>query len=228
MPEFVLHDLNARESLVAVWLLLFSPSLRQHFGPEWSLEWTRRLIRAFVVGDHDEFSGLYSRLSADICSIHSPSPSLSMANPPWSMISLDLMVGLIPWVSPLFDKMLLLLFAEGAAMEKHFGEVLPFAFVLSGGPGESRETAIRICAPNAPVRASAEHWLMRAFLSRRDLGLHATLGDDSVRRKFSMHAYTDREGSKGRVFFETTQSFGREKEDFREFLYSNAHHLSNT
>jgi hypothetical protein len=32
-----------------------------------------------------------------------------MANLPWSMVSLDLMVGLIPWVSPLFDKMLLLI-----------------------------------------------------------------------------------------------------------------------
>ena len=158
MPEFVLHGLNERESISAIWLLLFSPALRSHFGTEWSQEWTGQLIELFLRGDHDGFSNLYTSLSADVESVHQRSPELSMANPPWSMFSLDLRLGIIPWVSPRLDRWLLMLLAEGAAFEKHFGEVLPLAFVCSGGPGDTPETALRICAPNSAARASAEHW----------------------------------------------------------------------
>jgi hypothetical protein len=151
--------------------------------------------------------------------IMSEEPQLSMEHPPWSMMSLDLRLGMVPWVAPGFDRFLLHLFSTGTATEKHFGDILPLAFVISGGAGGLQDTAIRICAPNGPVRASAEHWLMRAFLRRREEGIHATLGSDVTGQTFSMHEYTDQFGKKRRVFFDTTESSGREEEDFLEFLH---------
>jgi hypothetical protein len=109
---------------------------------------------------------------------------------------------------------------DDTAIEKHFGDVLPIAFIASGGPGDSEDTAFRICAPNGPVRASAEHWLMRAYLRRREEGMHATLGSDATGQRFSMHEYTDQFGMRKRVFFETTDSLGREEDDFSEFVYA--------
>lgn len=58
-------------------------------------------------------------------------------------------------------------------------------------PGDSKETAFRLCAPTNAVRAGAEHWLMRAYLGRRDQGMHATLAPDADGRAFSLHRYTE-------------------------------------
>jgi hypothetical protein len=146
-------------------------------------------------------------------------PKYSIANPPWSMASLDLRLGLIPWITPAFDRGLAMLLAEGSALETHLGEVLPFAFFLRGGPGDSKTTAFRVCAPTQAVRASAEHWLMRAYLLRPKPGFHATLAPDEEGRTFSLHRYIDQHGAEERVFYETTDSFGREEEDFMEFLH---------
>jgi hypothetical protein len=133
------------------------------------------------------------------------------------MVSLDMRVGLIPWVTPIFDQGLAILLSEGSALEKHFGNILPFAFFLQGGPGDSEETAFRICAPTQAVRAAAEHWLMRGYLWRREEGMHATVEDDTG-RMFSIHRYTDQDGAEKTVFFETTDSFCHEEEDFQQFL----------
>lgn len=126
-------------------------------------------------------------------------------------------LGLIPWVTPAFDEGFAILLRSGSALEKHFGDVLPLAFFLRGGPGDSMDTAFRVCAPNNAVRTSAEHWLMRGFLWRREQGLHATL-EGEAGRTFSLHRYIDQRGIEKEVFFETTGSFGREEEDFQEFL----------
>jgi hypothetical protein len=215
----LLHGLSAGESLIAIWKLLFGPSLRNHFGAEWSLRWCRNLIESFLGGNHTEFSAHYDNLAIQVRQVLSQEPKLSMEHPPWAMFSLDLRFGMIPWVTPGFDRFLLRLFSTGTAIEKHFGDILPLAFVLSGGPGDSEETAFRICAPSGPVRASAEYWLTRAYLRKREDGIHATLDPDVSGRRFSMHEYTDMSGIEKRVFFETTHSLGREQEDFLEFLH---------
>jgi hypothetical protein len=147
-------------------------------------------------------------------------PRPSMQYPPWSMISLDMAIGFYPWISPMFDRFLLLLLSTGSVVNKRFGEVLPIAFVLSGGPGESKESAIRICAPSNAARVSAEYWLMRAFLWIPKQGDHFTLAPDENGRSFSMHTYTDQSGAKKSLFFETTDSLGREEEDFLAFLHA--------
>jgi hypothetical protein len=128
-------------------------------------------------------------------------------------------LGLVPWVTPTFDRGFAILLEHGSALEKRFGEVLPFAFFLRGGPGDSRQTAFRVCAPSNAVRASAEHWLMRGYLNRREEGPHATLAPDEAGRTFSLHHYIDENGTKKNILFETTVSFGREEEDFSDFLY---------
>lgn len=216
-PRLVLHGLNPQDSILAIWNLLFSPPLQKHFGSSDSLEWTKKLIAKFAEGDQTAFSAQYSNLMPEVKAAMSRSLEFSISNPPWSMVSLDMRLGLIPWVTPAFDKGFAILLKNGCALEKHFGDVLPFAFFLRGGPGESQESAIRVCAPASAVRASAEHWLMRAYLDRREEGAHASIeGKDG--RTFSVHHYVDQDGSKRKLFFETTDSFGREEEDFREFL----------
>lgn len=225
-PEFeepashsLLYGLNAEESVIAVWKLLFGPVLRNHFGSEWSLQWSRKLIESYIRGNQAEVSAQYNSLVPKVQQCQSGQPIFSMEHPPPAMFSLDMRIGVIPWVSPGFDRWLLLLFSTGTAIEKHFGDILPLAFVLSGGPGDSENNAFRICAPNGPARASAEYWLTRAYLRKREDGLHATLDPDTTGRTFSMHEYTDLSGIKKRVFFETTHSLGREEDDFLEFLH---------
>jgi hypothetical protein len=160
-------------------------------------------------------------MAAQVGKILQEEPKPSLERPPWAMISLDMRIGLIPWVTPIFDQFLLDLFSSGMALEKYFGDVLPVAFITKGGPGDSTATAFRIYAPSGPVRASAEHWLMRAYLRRREQGLHASLCPDKDGRTFSMHRYTDQEGIEKSIFFETTESFGREEDDFLQFLLEN-------
>jgi hypothetical protein len=223
---FLLRGLNPQQSNSTVWNLLFSPSLRRRLGTEWSRTWCEELIDHFAGGDHAAFAQQYRDLALRVRRERDSEPELSMENPPWAMMSLDMKIGMIPWVSPLFERSLLTLAREGAALEKHFGEVVPIAFICSGGPGESPDSAFRICAPCAAVRVSAEHWLMRALLHRRSQGLHATLRHENSGRQFSSHGYIDSEGEEKQVFFETTKSFGREKEDFDEFLQSNGGSLS--
>jgi len=213
-----LHGLNGRDSITAIWKVLFSPTLREHFGSDRSLEWTEKLIANFAEGNQTAFSAQYKSLIPEVNAVMSICPEYSMSNPPWSMVSIDMLLGMIPWVTPAFDKGFAILLENGSALEKRFGEVLSFAFFLRGGPGDSKGTAFRVCAPTNPVRASAEHWLMRGYLVRRQQGFHATLAPDEAGRTFSLHRYTDQHGIEKDVFFETTDSFGREEEDFREFL----------
>jgi hypothetical protein len=54
------------------------------------------------------------------------------------------------------DQFLLALFSSGTAFEKHFGDVLPVAFITKGGTGDSKATAFRICAPSGPVEGQAD------------------------------------------------------------------------
>ena len=215
--RLLLHGLNEEQSAIALWKLLFSPHLQKHFGSAWSFEWTGKLSDHLMNGNKGAFSEQYNSLRSEVETVMSGQPNYSMANPPWSMLSLDLRVGLIPWVTPVFDRWLAALLTEGSAMEKHFGEVLPIAFFLQGGPGDSTATAFRVCAPGNAVRAAAEHWLMRAYLVRQSESYHATISDQAG-RTFSVHRYVDGIGPRKGVYFETMGSFGREEDDFREFL----------
>lgn len=217
-PRLLLHGLNNEDSILAIWKLLFSPRLQNYFGAEQSLEWTKKLIANFADGNHAAFSAQYNKQIPAVKTAMSSRPKYSISNPPWSMFSLDMLIGVIPWVSPDFDKWFAKLLQNGSALEKRFGDVLPFAFFLSGGPGDRTETAIRICAPSNAVRASAEHWLMRAYLDRREELSHASF-TDKAGRAFSQHRYLDQDGAKKGVWFDTTESFGREEEDFDEFLH---------
>jgi hypothetical protein len=47
--------------------------------------------------------------------------------------------------------------------------------------------------------------------------MHASVEDEEG-RTFSKHRYTDRNGQEQDVFFEMTNSLGREEEDFLVFL----------
>ena len=96
-----------------------------------------------------------------------------------------------------------------------------FEVIIYGRIWVITEDACRIYAPSAPVRASAEHWLMREYLGSRERLPHASLAPDKDGRTFSMHVYIDREGTEKSIFFETTESFGREEDDFRQFLLEN-------
>jgi hypothetical protein len=218
-PRLRLHGLNVEDTILAIWKLLFSPPLQSHFGSERSLEWTRELITNFAAGNQTAFCSQYHSFIPEVQAAMSRFPVHSISNPPWSMVSLDMRVGLIPWVTPAFERGLEILLRNGSALEKHFGNVLPLAFFLRGGPGDSRETAFRICAPTNAVRASAEHWLMRAYVNRREEGPHASLSDEAG-RTYSRHDYSDGEGTRKELFFETTDSSGREEEDFQEFLHT--------
>ena len=48
--RLVLHGLNAGDSVLAIWKLLFSPKLQKHFGSGESFEWTKRLVANFADG----------------------------------------------------------------------------------------------------------------------------------------------------------------------------------
>lgn len=213
----LLYGLNSDESLIVFWKLLFSPSLRKHFGSESSLQWCENLIATFLAGDHATFSARCDTMAAEVEAASSGQPQLSITNPPWAMLSLDMLIGMVPWANPIFGRFLVLFLAEGSANWKG-KPILPIAFVTSGGPGDSKDTAIRICAPSNAARVSAEYWLMRGYLCRREEGAHFSLASDEQGRTFSMHHYTDESGQKKSIYFETTDSFGREKNDFDEFL----------
>lgn len=213
----LLYGLNSDESLVAFWKLLFSPFLRKHFGSKHSLQWGEKLIESFIAGDHAAFSARCDTMAEEVEAVWSGQPPLSIENLPWAMLSLDMRIGMVPWATPIFGRFLLLFLATGSA-NWNGKPVLPIAFVTSGGPGDSKDTAIRIRAPSNDARVSAEYWLMRGFLWRREEGPHFSLAPDEQGRTFSMHDYTDESGQQKSIYFETSDSFGREKDDFDEFL----------
>ena len=219
----LLHGLTDEESVLVIQKLLFSPPLQKYFGSNWCHEWTSALVANFTTGNNAAFSDQYNSLVPEVKSVLSGHAKYSMASPPWSMVSLEMRIGLIPWITPIFDQGFQILLAEGSALEKHFGNVLPFAFFLRGGPGDSMDNAFRICAPTQAVRACSEHWLMRAYLWKREELSHATLSDKS-NRTFSAHRYIDSDGVTKQVYFETTDSFGREEIDFQQFLHSETSH----
>lgn len=214
----LLHGLNPRQSLLAVWKLMFSPALQVHFGADWSLGWCDDLLRSFMDEDDEGFSAQYDDLASEIEPLMSGDLQPSINNPPWAMVSLDLRIGMVPWVTPLFDRGLHILLSHGTSTEKHFGDVLPIAFIRSGGPGTKPDNAFRLTAPCGPVRAAAEHWIMRAYLDRKSEGVHASLKAHETGRTYSRHHYTDMEGKDRRIYFETTLAAGRENEDFMRFL----------
>lgn|GEM_PF-5256392 len=218
--ELELHGLNREQSLLAVWMLLFSPLLRTKIGAAASLEWTHSLIDDFERGDDESFSRRYREMDESTRTIQAEHTKPSIQNPPWSMLSLDLRIAAFPWVSPMFDRFLLMVLSTGSAMEKHFGDVLPFAFIVSGGPGDTPQTAIRICAPSQAVRASAEHWIMRAFLHRREEGSHFNVGQAELGRLISVHNYTATNGEERSIFFDISSSFDHEREDFISLIES--------
>jgi hypothetical protein len=214
----LLHGLNPRQSLLALWKLIFSPSLQLHLGPEWSLGWCEDLLRSFIDEDEEGFRAQYNDLVGEIEPLVSGDLRPSIRNLPWAMMSLDLRIGMIPWVTPLFDRALHLLLATGTATEGHLGDVLPIVFFRAGGPGTSVENAIRISAQCRHVRAAAEHWIMRAYLERELEGMHASLKSNSNGRTYSRHNYTDASGAELAIYFDTTEARNREQEDFLEFL----------
>ncbi len=213
-----LYGLNPDECLLAFQRLLFNPSLQRQFGDQQSLQFCEQLIDAFHTGDQAAFNAHYSSMTAQVKAATSALPRPSIDNPPWVMMSLDMLTGMIPWQTPMFERFLFLFLSTGSVMWKG-KPVLPIAFVLSGGPGDSKQSAIRICAPSSIVRVSAEYWLKRAYLWIRVDGPHATLSPDEHGRQFSLHSYKDGSGEKKQLYFDTTNSFGRENAHFLEFLH---------
>ncbi len=59
---------------------------------------------------------------------------------------------------------------------------------------------------------------MRAYLPKLRSGMHASLAPDNDGRTFSMHRYIAEDGLERSIFFETTESFAREEDDFLQFL----------
>jgi hypothetical protein len=213
-----LYGLNSDECLLAFQRLLFSPSLQKHLGDQQSLRWCEQLIDAFHAGDQAAFNAHYRSMAVQVKAATSGLPGPSIDNPPWAMMSLDMLLGMIPWQTPMFERFLFLFLSTGSVMWKG-KPALPIAFILAGGPGDSKQTAIRICASSSVVRVSAEYWRKRAYLWIGEAGPHFTLSDDEHGRKFSLHSYKDRSGEQKNLYFDITSSFGRENADFMEFLH---------
>jgi len=220
----LLHGLTPRDSILALHKLLFRRSLQAHFGADHTFDWCIALLKTLAAEDHAGFTAHYNAMAAQVRALTATYPRPSIDHPPPAMISMDMLVGAIPWISPLFDRCLLQFLLTGGAVpdplrQKTKANVLALAFVLSGGPGEREDTAIRICAPCPSTRVAAEHWIMRAYLWRMAEGSHYALGPTDDLRTFSLHTYTDLSGRKRNIYFDTTASFGREEADFLDFLH---------
>ena len=59
---------------------------------------------------------------------------------------------------------------------------------------------------------------MRTCLPRAEQRLYTSLSPETDGRTFNMHRYIDQHGVERYVYFDTTRSLGREKEDFLECL----------
>jgi hypothetical protein len=215
-----LRGLDLDQSFQAFSLMLFSPFLRERVCVKECLTFCDKLIGLhFFAKQPAEFVAEYERMVERLNKLLPEMPMPSLANPPWAMISLDMRNGLIPWVTPGFGEFLrILLLANDGRFEGVFGDELPIAFVLHGGPGDSKGTAFRLATPSGTVRASAEYWLVRTYLPRAEQRLHANLAPETDGRTFSMHRYIYQHGVEKYVYFDTTRSLGREKEDFLECL----------
>ena len=199
--------------------MLFSPFLRERVCVKECFAFCDELIHLHFWAKPAEFVDAYERMAARLNKLLPEVPVPSLANPPWAMISLDMRNGLIPWVTPGFGEFLrILLLANDGRFEGAFGDELPIAFILHGGPGDSKETAFRLATPSGAVRASAEYWLVRTYLPRAEQRLHANLTPETDGRTFNMHRYLDQHGVEKYIYFDTTRSLGREKEDFLECL----------
>jgi hypothetical protein len=219
MPQpLLLRGLNEGQSFEAFSHILFSPFLREQVCVKECLSCCDELIRLHFFGRPARFVAEYERMAERLNKLLPERPMPSLANPPWAMISLDLRNGLIPWVTPGFGEFLRILLSADRGCEGAFGEELPIAFVLHGGPGDSKETAFRLATPSGAVRASAEYWLVRTYLPRAEQRLHANLTPETDGRTFNMHRYLDQHGAEKYIYFDTTRSLGREREDFLECL----------
>jgi hypothetical protein len=219
MLPLLLRGLNEGQSFEAFSHILFSPFLRERVCVRECLACCDELIRLHSFGKPAQFVAEYERMAERLNKLLPEMPTPSLANPPWAMISLDLRNGLIPWVTPGFGEFLrILLLSTDRGFEGAFGDELPIAFVLHGGPGDSKETAFRLATPSGTVRASAEYWLVRTYLPRAEQRLYATLTPEPDGRTFNMHRYLDQRGAEKYIYFDTTRSLSREKEDFLECL----------
>jgi hypothetical protein len=68
------------------------------------------------------------------------------------------------------------------------------------------------------ARAFAEHWLMFFYKASYSKRFHATTMPDEDSRRFSMHKLEASGRGEEFLFFETTESWQREGDDFRDFL----------
>jgi hypothetical protein len=216
--RLLLRGLNEEQSFAAFSLMLFSPFLRERVCVKEYLDCCDTLIDRHFFKKPAKFVAEYERMAKRLNKLLPEMPMPSLANPPFAMISLDLRHGLIPWVTPGFGEFLRILLSADRGFEGAFADELPIAFVLHGGPGDSKETAFRLATPSGKVRAWAEYWLARIYLPRAEQRLHARLTPEADGRTFNMHRYLDQHGAEKYIYFETTRSLGREKEDFLECL----------
>jgi hypothetical protein len=219
LQRLLLDDLDEELSYLAFSHMLFSPSLREQICVRECLACCDRLIDLhFFAKQPAKFVAEYERIVERLNKLLPERPIPSLANPPFAMISLDLWNGLIPWVTPGFGEFLRILLSTDRGFEGAFGDELPIAFILRGGPGDSKETAFRLATPSGAVRASAEYWLARTYLPRAEQRLLASLSPDADGRTFNMHRYLDQHGTETYMYFDTTRSLGREEVDFAECL----------
>jgi hypothetical protein len=218
LQRLLLRGLDESQSFDVFLHLLFSPFLREHLCIKECLTFCDKLIEHHVSGRRAQFVAEYERMAERLNKLLPEMPMPSLAKPPWAMISLDLRNGLVPWVTPGFGEFLRILLTTDRGFEGAFGDELPIAFILHGGPGDSKETAFRIAAPSGAVRASAEYWLKRICLPPTRPILHTNLNPGADGRRFNLHHDVDQHGGDKYMYFETTRSFGREKEDFLECL----------
>jgi hypothetical protein len=170
------------------------------------------LIRLHSFGKPAQFVAEYERMAERLNKLLPEMPVPSLTNPPCAMISLDLRNGLTPWVTPGFGEFLrILLLSTDGRFEGAFGDELPIAFILHGGPGDNKETAFRLATPSGAVRASAEYWLVRTYLPRAEQRLYASLNPEADGRTFNMHRYLDQHGAEKYIYFDTARSAGKRK-----------------
>ena len=216
--DFALPGLTTEQSLKTVCAHLFEPNLIANFITyDSALGWCDSFVSALLEDRRWDAICQYRQMKKDVLRELRSLPDRSLTHPPFSMASKDGFFASVPWELPGHEYILNGIIS-GDECPNVYGKLLRIAFVTGGGPGDSPDNAIRIRASTQGIRASAEHWLVRLYKPSYVTGAHINLEPDSHGRHFSQHILRSAEGHNSSMFFDITDSYAREEQDFIEFL----------
>src|SRR4051812_37064894 len=104
MSQSLLAGLTPEDALLTFRKILFRPSLEDRIGTSLVSAWCVDLLQS--AKDPEAFASRYNNIADHMHRIAPSGPAPSMENLPWSMISIDLMIAAVPWVTPLFNRWL--------------------------------------------------------------------------------------------------------------------------